>query len=111
MSLKFKRHMRLLKLLEKNKNRKLCSSILDAVDDGAITCICEIVKNVIHGIVPLSPDNKKKLSKQKSTLRRLALRGTSLKSKRKLMKGGFLPLLTSLLIPAVMPLLKKILPF
>jgi len=107
---KLRRHISLLKLLEKNKNKKLCSAIIDAADNDSITCICEIIKNVIHGNVRLSEQNKKMLSKEKKSLRKLASRGQlSLKKKRKMLKGGnILSMLTKFIIPNVLPALGKL---
>jgi len=56
-----------------------------------IKCICECVKNVLVGNVNLSPEHKKRLKKHKSSLRKLVLKKTSLKEKKKIVqRGGFL---------------------
>ena len=59
--------------------------------DCFIKCICECSNNLLHGVVPLTEAQKKKLSKKKKTLRLLSSQKTSLKKKRKLIQsGGFL---------------------
>jgi hypothetical protein len=54
-------------------------------------CLCECAKNIIYGRVPLNKKQKRSLAGQKRMLRKLALKKTSLKVKRKILqKGGFL---------------------
>ena len=56
-----------------------------------VRCICECVKNLLKGNVPLSPAQKKKLSSKKKHLREVVLKKTSLRKKLKLIQsGGFL---------------------
>jgi predicted ATP-grasp superfamily ATP-dependent carboligase len=56
-----------------------------------IKCICECAKNVLVGNVVLSAVHKKRLKRYKQSLRRLALKKTSLKIKKKIVQsGGFL---------------------
>lgn len=92
-----RKHKDLLKVLMKNKP-KLSRAIIREADDGLIICLCEIVKNVIRGNVKITNHQKKKLRSKKSSLRKLASRKHSVKSKRKIIQsGGFLNLIAPLL--------------
>ncbi len=56
-----------------------------------VKCICECVKNVLVGNVKLTPEHKRKLKRHKRSLRKLALKKTSLKEKKRIVQsGGFL---------------------
>src|SRR3989442_13340907 len=56
-----------------------------------IKCICECVKNVLVGNVTLSPEHKRRLKRHKRSLRKLTLKKTSLKEKKRIVQsGGFL---------------------
>jgi len=56
-----------------------------------IKCICECAKNVLAGNVSLSSEHKRKLKRYKHSLRKLALKRTPMKIKRKIIQsGGFL---------------------
>jgi hypothetical protein len=56
-----------------------------------IKCICECAKNVLAGNVNLSPEHKRRLKRHKHSLRKLALKRTSMKTKKKIVQsGGFL---------------------
>ena len=56
-----------------------------------IKCICECVKNVLAGNVDLSAEHKRRLIRHKHSLRKLVLKKTSMKAKKKLIQsGGFL---------------------
>jgi hypothetical protein len=71
-------------------------ALLKSADKDLVHCICECAHNTLLGKVPPTKTQKSKLSKHKSTLRKLAKRGTSLATRKKVMfqKGGaFLPLL------------------
>jgi len=56
-----------------------------------IKCICECAKNVLAGNVALSPEHKRRLKRHKHSLRKLALKKTPMKTKKKIVQsGGFL---------------------
>jgi hypothetical protein len=56
-----------------------------------IKCICECVKNILVGNVALSSKHKRQLKRHRRSLRKLVLKKTSLKAKKKLVQtGGFL---------------------
>jgi len=64
-----------------------------------VHCICECVRNLLKGRVPLKGNHLRKLGHHKQSLRQLALKSTSLtKRKQILQKGGFIGALISPLI-------------
>ena len=61
--------------------------------------ICECVKNLLKGRVPLKPNHLRCLARRRKTLRELALKSTSLaRRKQILQKGGFIGALIQPLI-------------
>jgi hypothetical protein len=77
-------------------------------DRKTIDCICECVKNILKGNVPLTARQKVKLRRERNNLRLLALRNTSLSTKKKILqKGGFL---SAILGPALSVLGSILLP-
>lgn len=74
-----------------NKNQR--TSFLRSADEKFIRSICECVFNTLRGNVPLKQCEKNRLSKYKTTLRRVAEKRGNWKNKRKLLvqRGGFLP--------------------
>lgn len=76
-----------------------------------IHSICECVRNVIKGRVPLKSNHLKCLARHKHTLRKLALKKTSLTDRKKILqKGGFLQVLLPSLISGLGSLLGNLLP-
>ena len=84
---KFTPYLRLLQRSPKARNaltKQHCSS-------DFIKCICECVKNVLVGNVKLSTEHKRRLKRHKRSLRKLALKKTTLSEKKKIVQsGGFL---------------------
>ena len=74
-------------------NNKQRITFLRIADDKFIRCICECVFNTLKGNVTLKRREKDRLSKYKSTLRRIATKRENWKDKRQLLvqRGGFLP--------------------
>ena len=79
-----------------SKDRK---TFLKSCNKDFIHGICECIKNLLKGNVPLKTAHLKCLGRHKQTLRKLALKGTSLTGRKKILqKGGFLQLLIPSLI-------------
>jgi hypothetical protein len=56
-----------------------------------VNCVCECVKNLLKGNVPLTSAQKRQLVRRKRLLRKILLKKTPLKEKRKIIQtGGFL---------------------
>ena len=79
---------------------KLRRQLIGKVNNKCIKTICECCLNTLKGNIPLTAQQKKKLSKHKGTIRKLSNRKLPLTKKRKiiLQKGGFL----NILIPTVL---------
>jgi hypothetical protein len=94
-----------LKFLCKTKHQYRKALLKSADKDIQVHCICECAHNTLLGKVPLTKTQKSKLSKHKSTLRKLAKRGTSLATRKKVIfqkDGAFLPLLLTPVISGVL---------
>jgi len=88
------------------KSRKIA---LKNASSGELCSVCEVSKNLIKGNIPVSPCQKKKLSKYKALLRTLANRRVKLETKRRLLQqgGAILPLLAPLIIPLISSLIGR----
>lgn len=87
-----------LKQLKRMKGKD-CKKYLKNCSKEVIYGICECVKNVLKGRVPMKSNHLKCLGRHKQSLRKLALKHTSLTSRKKILqKGGFLQLLLPTLI-------------
>ena len=70
--------------------------LIKKCDREFLDCVSECAKNVIKGNVPLKPAQLRRLRRERSNVRALALKKTSLKKKRRILqKGGFLDALIS----------------
>lgn len=108
MSARVKRNFDLLKWLCHCKPQAM-KSVVRHVDRDVLDTICEVCLNILKGNVPMSAEQKKRLSKHKQTVRRLASSSRSSdKVKRALVqKGGFLGALLPALIGGLGSLLFK----
>jgi len=96
-------HKDLLRVLQRAKP-SVRKAILKEADRALVYSICELCDNTLSGNVPLTPAQIQKLKKHKNVLKKLAKRGESwTKKKKALAQGGgaFLPLLLSVLGPAL----------
>jgi hypothetical protein len=84
-----------LKQMPNKKQRKF----LKSCSKDFICCMCECVKNILKGKVPLKSSQLKSLARRKQSLRSLVLKKTPIGIKKKILqKGGFLgALLTPIL--------------
>lgn len=93
MSERVQNNLQLLKQLKRVDSKKR-NKILKTCSDDTISCLCECVYNLLQGNVPVTPRQLKTLSKHKRSLRTLASKKTTLKTRRRILqKGGFLPLI------------------
>src|ERR1700759_3915655 len=85
---KFSPYLRMLQKSSANVRNKLTRK---HCSPEFIKCICECAKNVLAGNVTLTPEHKRRLKRHKHSLRKLALKKTSMQSKKKIVQsGGFL---------------------
>ena len=92
MSQRLKKFAPYLRLLHKSSPKVRKSLAKKHCSPEFIKCICECAKNILLGNVALSPTHKRQLKRHKRLLRKLVLKKTGLKNKKKIMvqSGGFL---------------------
>lgn len=104
---RLKKQWDLLKVLSKAKPKTVKAIIKDG-DRELLHCLCECALNVLKGHVPLTPTQKKRLSRHKTHLRTLARRNINIGNKKKILqRGGFVG---ALLGPVLGTLATTILP-
>ena len=92
MSQRLKANVPYLHVLAKGSQTQR-NGVLKGAKKDLVECLCECALNILHGNVPLSGEQKRKLRCHKTTLRALGSRKLSLaKKKKKLVnqKGGFI---------------------
>jgi hypothetical protein len=88
-----------------NKERK---KFIKSCGKDFIECICECVKNVLKGNVPLKQKQLQCLRRHRQSLRKLTLKKTSLTSRKRILQtGGFLQYLIGPVVSAVTQLLSN----
>ena len=75
-----------------------------------INAVCDCIKNVLNGNVPVSAETKKKLSTKKKLLRELVDRSVKVPARRRklIQLGGGFGLLSAVLLPTLIGLGKTI---
>jgi len=105
MSERMRRYLPLLKQINRLGERAK-RQLIKKCDREFLDCVSECAKNFIKGNVPLKPAQLRRLRRDRSSVRVLALKKTSLKKKRRILqKGGFL----GALIPPVLSALGSLL--
>ena len=96
-----------LQVLVKSKP-KLRKLLINNVPEEVITAICECSLNLLKGVIPLTPGQKRRLARHKTHLRALVDKRVSRKRKRASLnqKGG---VLLSALLPPVLTVLGSLL--
>ncbi len=91
MSQTLKKFAPYLRMLHKSSPKARNALVKQHCSHDFLKCICECVKNVLMGNVDLSPEHKRRLKRHKRSLRKLALKKTSLTEKKRIVQsGGFL---------------------
>ena len=100
MSKHMKDNLPYLQVLVKSKP-KLRKLLIEHGPVSMITSICECALNLLKGVIPLTPRQKRRLTRYKTHLRGLASKKVSRKRKKQFLnqKGG--NLLTALLPPVL----------
>jgi len=102
---RLKKHVSTLELLKK-ATPSLQKAIISKSGDDLIRCVCDCALNILKSNIPVTKTQKKKLSRHKAALRRLADSKVSLKAKRRsLQTGGFLGAILSTVLPVIASLL------
>lgn len=96
-----------LSLLGATKSKTKRDLLIDYASNQDIKAIAEIIYNLLQGSIPLTSYQKRTLTKYQSTLRAIAKKSATKKSKKAILKqnGGFLPIL----LPLAISVLKNIL--
>jgi len=99
---RLKQNFSTLKFLSKT-NKQLRSAIICACDHQLLACICECIKNVMDGNVPLPLDTLKRLKPYRHTMEAVVhkRRAASEKKRQIVQNGGFLPILLPALIGVI----------
>lgn len=92
---RLKRNVALLKILRKTRTVPQRNAVLGGADRDLICCIIDCLHNVQNGNIKISPTERKKLIRFKSTVKELlkGKGGVQVKKKLLIQKGGFLPAL------------------
>jgi len=81
----------LLGALKQFKRMKNKNNFLKSCNIEFIHGVCECIRSLLKGHIPIKSSHLKCLTRHKQTLRKLALKKTSLNARKKIMqKGGFL---------------------
>lgn len=90
MSDRLKKNFEKLRLINES-SPKMRKRILSNCKPDLLCCLCECAMNVLKGNVPLKKSQKSKLSRFRHMLRKLALKKTGVKIKKRIVQtGGFL---------------------
>jgi len=90
MSDRTRKYLPILKQIQR-LGEKAKKQFIKKCDREFIDCVSECAKNVIKDNVPLKPTQLRRLRRERSNVRVLASKKTSLKKKRRILqKGGFL---------------------
>jgi hypothetical protein len=91
MSDRLRRNAPLLRVLHRSSPTARKRILKSHCSGDFINCICECVKNILKGNVPLTVSQKEALRRKRKTLHQLALKKTSKRKKEKIVQsGGFL---------------------
>ena len=99
MSQRLKEHSNIFKHLYSLNHVRRNKWIKRHLDKDLILYVCECIKNLLKGNIPITQEKKKELAKNRKELRQLADEKVPIKQKKKIIQqGGFL---TSMLGPIV----------
>ena len=91
MSQRLKKYAPLLRMLNSASPAVRKRLMKNACSNDFVKCVCECASNIIKGNVPLTTSQKGQLLRRKRLLKKLVLKKTSLKNKKKIVQtGGFL---------------------
>lgn len=100
---RLRKYAEVLCILSKS-SPKVTKRLILTADPALLKTISECSLNVLRGAIPLTPLQKKRLSRYKSTIRIISKRSTSSSQRRALLqKGGFVPILLKTILPLVLP--------
>jgi hypothetical protein len=83
MAAKIEKYIHLIKSIH-NSSVDRSRHILEHVSGAVVKVICEMIYNILKGVVPLSDKEVARLRKIKQILKRLTLKSISIKNKRQI---------------------------
>ncbi len=102
-----KQHTDFLSLITDVKSKKRANKLLSLANKGELEALSACLHNACAGALALPEKVLRKLVNKRSLLKKLLKKGVKINSKRRLIqKGGFLPIIASLL-PFIIKLIKK----
>ena len=104
------KHSKFLRVFPAVYKKHGCAKTIKSLKKQQVKCLCEIIKNLLLGNIPITNNVLNKLKPYKAKLRSLSKKSVNLKKKQQLLKqtgnGFFLPFMASVL-PLVLPYLTK----
>ncbi len=102
-----KQHTDFLSLITDVKSKKRANKLLSLANKGELEALSACLHNACAGALALPEKVLRKLVNKRSLLKKLLRKGVKINSKRRLIqRGGFLPIIASLL-PFIIKLIKK----
>lgn len=108
MSKRLQNNQPFLHLLSRSSAKRRKALIKQATKDE-LTSLFEICFNILRGNIPLNSYMKRKLKRERHTLRKLADKKVTIQKKKQVVnqKGGFLGTVASLALPVLASLILK----
>jgi hypothetical protein len=108
MSIRMREHSALLRRLYKASPKDRKNILKDKCDRPFVECISECCKNVLRGNVPMNRSQLINLRRHKRMIRKLSLKKSSLKNKKRIIQtGGFLGALLGPIVSILGSLFKQ----
>lgn len=109
MSKRLGKNQPFLHMLSRTKSTRRRKALIKQATRDELATLFEICFNILRGNLPLKSHMKKKLKRERHTLRTLADKKISLKHKKKVanQKGGLLGTVASIALPLIASLLLK----
>lgn len=97
-----------LSLLARSRSKKRRNALIEIAETAEIRALAEILVNTLHGNLPLTEAQYKRIRKYKGVLRKLAGKRHSVRQQKNILKqkGGFLGALIPIAMTAISSLLK-----
>lgn len=105
MSQRIKKNISFLQLLL-NTHKSQKKALLDTISTEQLKTIGEIALNILHGVLPLSANQKKALSRYRNAIRLIGQKGASQRRKKSTLVKNIK--VVELLLKSVEPLMKSL---
>ena len=106
-----RKHAEILCVLSKS-SPSVTKKLIASADRSLLKTLGECSLNVLKGVIPLTPLQKKRLRRYKTTIRLVSKKSTNHTRRRALLqRGGFVPLLLKTVLPFVLQALPPLVGF